>query len=42
MAGGLRDPGTEGVGLKEIRATALGTGMPNLVPSQVSPGRFVG
>ena len=38
MASGLRDPGTEELGPNEMRATALGTGMPTLVPSQVSPG----
>jgi ribonuclease Z len=31
-------PGTEELGPDEMRLTALGTGMPNLRPSQVSPG----
>jgi ribonuclease Z len=34
-------PGTEELGPNEMRLTALGTGMPNLRPSQVSPGWFL-
>ena len=44
MAQKYRDayyPGTEALGPNEMRLTALGTGMPNLRPSQVSPGWFL-
>lgn len=34
-------PGTEELGPNEMRVISLGTGMPNLRPSQVSPGWFV-
>jgi ribonuclease Z len=34
-------PGTEELGPNEMRLISLGTGMPNLRPSQVSPGWFL-
>ncbi|MCK4732155.1 MAG: hypothetical protein KAT65_06810 [Methanophagales archaeon] len=34
-------PGTEELGKKEMRITALGTGMPNLRPSQASASFLV-
>jgi ribonuclease Z len=44
MSERLRDayfPGTEELGEQEMRITALGTGMPNLRPSQASASFFV-